>query len=215
VLPFTEQQFLDVFSSYNRALWPAAGVLWLATVGLAVAWLWRPQIFSHWLAWLLALHWLWSAFAYHFAFFTSINRLAYLFAALFLVEAAALARFAWSRTSLDQVPALGPWRIIGAAFLLYSLCYPLLVNWAGFDYPRMPTFGVPCPTTLLTAGFLVGTVPRPPRRLSIVPILWSVVGGSAAVLFGVLPDFALMIAGALLVLRSTRLGATKGRLTTG
>lgn len=215
MLPFTSQQFLEVFSSYNRALWPAVGVLWAATAGLAVAWLLRPQVVGRWLAWLLAFHWLWSGLAYHLAFFTTINRLAFVFAALFLAESAALAWFGRRQTSRDRASGPALWRVVGAGFTLYALCYPLLVIWAGFDYPRMPTFGVPCPTTLLTAGFLLGATPRPPRHLSYVPILWCFVGGSAALLFGMSPDYALVLAGILLVVHSTPLGAPRGQLTRG
>jgi hypothetical protein len=65
----------------------------------------------------------------------------------------------------------------------------------------MPTFGVPCPTAILTAGLLV-TSPRAEARLvAVIPILWSAIGGSAAFSLGILPDFALPIAGAALLLR--------------
>jgi hypothetical protein len=36
-VPFTHQQFLDVFGAYNAAMWPAAVILWLASVTVMVA----------------------------------------------------------------------------------------------------------------------------------------------------------------------------------
>ena len=39
-LPFTHDQFLDVFAAYHRLLWPVAALLWLLTLG-AVFHLWR------------------------------------------------------------------------------------------------------------------------------------------------------------------------------
>ncbi|HSK09266.1 MAG TPA: DUF6064 family protein, partial [Vicinamibacterales bacterium] len=91
-LPFTHEQFLDVFASYNTALWPAALVLWLLTALAVVAWLRAGDRGSRALAGVLALHWAWSAVAYHAAFFRQINPAASLFAALFLVQAGL---FAW------------------------------------------------------------------------------------------------------------------------
>jgi len=38
-LPFTHDQFLDVFAAYNRTLWPAAALLWIATAAAVVQWL--------------------------------------------------------------------------------------------------------------------------------------------------------------------------------
>ena len=42
---------------------------------------------------LLAVHWAWSAVAYHVVFFTRVNPAAWLFAAIFLLQAAL---FFWS-----------------------------------------------------------------------------------------------------------------------
>jgi hypothetical protein len=57
---------------------------------------------------------------------------------------------------------------------------------------------VPCPTTLFTAGCLLAAVPPVPRWLLVIPALWSLVGGSAALLLGITPDLMLFAAGAAL-----------------
>jgi hypothetical protein len=62
----------------------------------------------------------------------------------------------------------------------------------------VPTFGVPCPTAILTIGLLISAGGRPPLMLSIVPIVWAFIGGSAALLFGVIPDYVLLGAGVML-----------------
>jgi Family of unknown function (DUF6064) len=64
---------------------------------------------------------------------------------------------------------------------------------------KIPTFGLPCPTTIFTAGLLLLAAPHS-RTLAIVPIVWSVVGGSAAFLLGVSADYALPVAGAALAM---------------
>lgn len=63
----------------------------------------------------------------------------------------------------------------------------------------MPSFGVPCPTTLLTVGLLLGLEPGRLRGLFVVPLLWSLVGGSAAFLLGVRTDLMLLVGAVALV----------------
>jgi hypothetical protein len=69
--------------------------------------------------------------------------------------------------------------------------YPVVAQAEGHTFPRVPTYGVPCPTTLLTIGFLFAADLPWPRVLAIVPILWAIIAGSAAVLSGVRADLML------------------------
>jgi hypothetical protein len=61
-------------------------------------------------------------------------------------------------------------------------------------YPAQPTFGLPCPTTIFTVGMFVWLKPKAPWWLLIVPLLWSGIGMTAVVYFGVLEDAMLPIA---------------------
>ena len=89
-LPFTREQFLEVFRSYNAAI----GFAPLVLLALAVAVLflsysqraWRHRVISA----LLALLWLWSGMVYHWGFFSDINPAAKLFGALFVAQAVLL-----------------------------------------------------------------------------------------------------------------------------
>lgn len=200
-LPFSHEQFLDVFAAYNRALWPAAAALWVISVAAFAAVL-RGRRAHRFVLALLAAQWAWSAIAYQWAFFAAVNPAARAFAAAFALEALLLAASAW------RPSAAIAWRpaahsVGGATLVVYALVYPALAELLVGDYPRIPTFGVPCPTALLTIGFLLmadgGAV-----RLWILPLLWALVGGSAAVLFGVVPDFALFAAAAALLVRAAR-----------
>jgi hypothetical protein len=71
------------------------------------------------------------------------------------------------------------------------LVYPALSMVTGHHYPEMPTFGLPCPTTIFTVGVLALAKPPVPRVVLIVPILWSLIGVQAAFLLGVPQDLAL------------------------
>ena len=193
-LPFTQSEFVDVFGAYNSALWPAALALWLVSLGvLAVAF--RASEPPHrMLATLLAVHWSWSGLAYHAAFFTQINPAAWLFAGLFLAEAVLFARCAIGRGQLRFSTGPPMRRLLAGSLVAFSLLYPLISVAQGFSFPRMATFGVPCPTTILTIGLLLIAEP-PSWNLAAIPIAWAVV----AFLLGVHADLMLFVAAALLV----------------
>jgi hypothetical protein len=89
------------------------------------------------------------------------------------------------------------------AFVLYSLAYPFVTLAVGFRYPRMATFGVPCPTALLTAGLLLATSPPAPRIVLLIPLLWCIIGGSAAFLLHVHTDWPLLAGGLLLLVHAS------------
>jgi hypothetical protein len=191
-LPFTHEQFLDVFGAFNTSWWPAAAVLWalsaLALLGLA-----RGRGSRRLLFLLLALHWGWSGAVYHLGYFAAVNPAARLFGVLFLLQAAL---FLWAGLA-RQPPAISwgaaPRQRLSVAFAGYSLLYPLFGLAIGLRWPRMPAFGVPCPTTLLTVAVLLAVQPRRYRWLLVIPALWGLIGGSAALALGILPDLALFL----------------------
>ncbi len=197
-MPFTHEQFLDVFGRYNQALWPAALAFWLVSAA-TVLWLIRSgRGASRGIAALLAVHWAWSGIAYHLAFFAAINPVARLFGALFVVEAACLAWLGVFRSRLQFSLGTTPRHVVASAFVVYSFLYPALSLLGGGVWPRLPLFAVPCPTTLFTAGLLLAADPPLPWLATVVPILWALVGGSAAFLLNVPADFALLL-GALVL----------------
>jgi len=88
--------------------------------------------------------------------------------------------------------------IIGGIFALYALViYPVLGYSFGHVYPASPTFGAPCPTTIFTFGLLLWTDKRFPRHILVIPLLWSIIGFTAALSLTIREDFGLLIAGLL------------------
>jgi hypothetical protein len=59
----------------------------------------------------------------------------------------------------------------------------------------MPTFGLPCPTTIFTLGILLFATAPLPRSVFAVPLLWAAVGSTAAFRFGIPQDLGLLVAG--------------------
>ena len=198
-LPFTYEQFLEVFGAYNRALWPLGLALWIASFVVIVVFFRTNHPLHRWLSGLLAVHWAWSGLAYHLAFFTAVNPAAWFFAALFLVQAGLLVWWGVAKPRLRFTMGRSFWHLTGVAFLAYALAYPALNLALGYRFPRVPTFGVPCPSTIMTAGFLV-MARGPVGWLAAIPAIWCVVGGSAAFLLGVRTDLALIPAGVAMVL---------------
>ena len=140
-----------------------------------------------------------SGFVYHAVFFTRINPAAWLFAALFVLQAVAFVWFGIVRRGLTFQWHRTPRHAAAIALMAYALAYPLLVVLSGHEASRAPLFAVPCPTTLWTAGLLL-TASRPAIPVLIVPALWAIVGGTAALGLGVLPDLMLFPAAACLVM---------------
>jgi hypothetical protein len=193
MLPFTRGQFFALFVVYNEAVWPAqivALVLGLAMLAAVV----RPSPQrSRFVTAGLALMWLWTGVAYHWAFFTAINRAAWAFGALFVLQAALLA-VAAARGRLDFGWRAGVSGPLGAALVAYAIVvYPLVGLLAGHAYPGMPMFGIaPCPVVIFTFGLLLLTRSPLPRALVVMPLLWALIGGSAAFMLGVPQDWALL-----------------------
>ena len=196
-LPFTPDQFFSVFADYNEAFWFVVVALWFATIG-ALMLVWRqPERWSSMLSVFLGTLWLWNAGAYHAFLFTRINPAAWIFSALFAVQAVLFFRSSQQGRPV-YLSSTGARQAIGLALAAYSLAYPFLTRALGHDYPATPTFGLPCPTTILTIGVLLTVRGRVPVTLSAVPIVWGFIGGSAAALLQVQTDYVLLAGGVLL-----------------
>lgn len=211
MLPFTVEQFLAVFVTYNEAIWPAQVFAYVAG-GLAFSLvLRRHERSDRMIAGILAAMWAWTGLAYHLTFFTVINKMAYGFGALFVVQAAAFAYTGVYRSRIMFGLNAGPGAWIGLAFVFYAaIAYPVLGLAMGHSSVELPMFGVtPCPVTIFTFGMLLLTRQPFPWLLLVVPVLWSLVGGSAAMLLRVPQDWLLLVSGAvavaLLIRRDRRL----------
>jgi hypothetical protein len=200
VLPFTAEQFFDVFASYNETFWPAPIFAYaLAAIALAAA-LRGGRAGGFIVGAVLALFWLWTGIAYHWLFFTAINPLAWAFGALFVAQGVLLIWLGLGRSQLNFGCRRDPAGVVGLLLIVFAAAvYPLLGIAAGHVYPYMPMFGItPCPVTIFTLGMLL--LAHPVRWLTLaIPVLWSLLGGSAAFLLDVPQDWFLLFSGPLAV----------------
>ena len=207
-------EFLSVFARYNVAVWPAQICLYaiaVFTIGLALQ---RKGDVSRTINSLLVVLWLWSGIVYHLVFFSRVNRAAYLFGAFFIFQSFLFIYAGVLKRKMSFSFSRSPYRIIGGVFLIYALIiYPALSYKLGHRYPMTPTFGVPCPTVIFTFGMFLWSQCEVPLYLVIIPLLWSLLGLSAALSLGMKEDFGLVVAGVsgfvLIVLRNR-----KGRVST-
>lgn len=201
MLPFTADDFFSLFATYNTAIWPAQVMAYvLGLVALAAA-LKGGALGRRVAAIVLGAFWLWNGAIYHFAFFAQINPAAYAFAALFLIQG--LLFLCVAGVASDRLfptsPTTGWHRSIALALIAYAaVLYELLSHLQGHGWPHAPIFGVaPCPTTVFTIGILILLGRPQPIWLIAIPLVWAVIGSTAAVLLAVREDLALLAAAIL------------------
>lgn len=182
MIPFDSVAFFSNLAEYNEAIWPAQIVAFaLGLVALLLVFV-RASWSSVVVAALLAASWIWMGAIYHLQHFATINFLAPVFGLVFILQGLLLL---WTGVIRRRVvfgfeSDLPGW--IGLAFVTFAMAgYPSLAALLGHGWPQLPAFGVaPCPTTIFTMGLLLLTHGRSPVHLAIIPLLWSLVAGSAA-----------------------------------
>jgi len=195
-LPFTVEEFFYVFERYNLSLWPFQFVLYVLALAILFCIFWSSPRTDKVVFFILAFLWFWMGVVYHIIYFSSINRAAYLFGVLFIIQGLIFLYSGVVRKAIALHPRFDRFSIIGAILIIYAMIgYPILGHILGHIYPQAPTFGVPCPTTIFTFGVLLFSSKRVSWHMLLIPFLWSIVGFFAAVSLYVKEDFVLAIAG--------------------
>ena len=192
--PFTTEQFFEVFEKYNASVFPAQIIF----IGLGIA----AMVYLHksgksgnsFITAFLASLWLWIGIVYHFGFFTSINKAAYGFGILFLLQGLFFVRELFKKR-LEFGFKSNIQSRLGYIFIVFGLLlYPVIGYLLSGDLDTIISLGLPCPTTILTFGFLILADSHFPKYLLIIPTLWAIIGTFAAVNFGVYQDFVMPVA---------------------
>jgi hypothetical protein len=194
-LPFTVEQFLQVFRNYNQSIFPLQIFFYLLAVTIILSSVKRIAGANKIVNSILTFFWLWMGIVYHLLFFTTINKAAYLFGSFFIVQGMLFFYYGVIKGRLTYRFNQDTVGITGAILVTFALLvYPLLGYLFGHFYPAAPTFGVPCPTTIFTFGVLLWSDRKIPKLLLVIPFLWSLLGLSAATILGVREDMALLVA---------------------
>jgi hypothetical protein len=206
-VPFSYEQFIQVFKNYNTAVFPMQ-IIFCVMAAVAVYFsLKRNHLAGKIISGILSFFWLWMGVVYHLIFFIAINKAAYFFGGLFILESIFFLVYGVLKDKLVfrlQQPGYGMIAIILIAYAL--LIYPLIGFALGRVYPYNPTFGLPCPTVIFTFGMLLIMEKKFPWIIIVIPLLWSLIGFFAAIFLAVKEDIGLLIAGVstalLLVVKS-------------
>jgi len=207
-LPFTVDQFMSVFKQYNLAVWPMQVVAYIMGTSILFLAVKKTKYSDKLIFAFLSFFWLWNGVVYHLMNFSSINKAAYIFGTLFVIQGIMfLALGVFSNKLAVQINP-GIFSIIGSLFVTYAMIiYPVVGYFLGHGYPQSPSFGIaPCPTTIFTFGLLLWADKKLPLKVLWIPLAWSFIGFSAALSLGIWEDIGLLIAGvtgaALIVLKN-------------
>ncbi|MBL7740400.1 MAG: hypothetical protein JNK14_14380 [Chitinophagaceae bacterium] len=192
-LPFTIQEFLEVFKDYNRAIWPLQVIFWLTATAMIIMII-KRSVPGRWALTVLSVLWLWMGIVYHYYFFSGINTAAYVFGTLFVLQGIFFLLYGFSKNvSFHFRKSTNGFAAV--LVIIYALLiYPAIGYFTGHAYPYSPTFGLPCPTTIYTFGMLLLAEKRLSLYLLIIPFIWSVIGFSAALALGMYEDTGLIVA---------------------
>ena len=193
-LPFTAEQFFEIFEKYNQSVFPMQFILvWMAAAAVLLT-IGRKRFSDEIVAGILAFLWLWAGVVYHLIFFTRINSGAYLFSAMFVVQGLLFfyQGIVEKRLKFQLKPDI--YGVLGTISVVYAMIiYPLIGVSLNHYFPAAPTFGAPCPLVIFTFGILMWTNKKFAPHLLIIPLLWAIIGTAAALRFGVKEDFGMTV----------------------
>lgn len=158
---------------------------------------WRFQKYDRLISGILAFFWVWIGLVYHYRYFSEINSAAGLFGGLFVLQGLLFFYFGVMRNRLSFAFTRDVYSVTGAIFILYAIAvYPVLSRMLGNAWPETPAFGLtPCPAVIFTFGLLLAADRQFPKWIIVIPLLWSLIGFSAAVNLGMIADYGLVAAG--------------------
>lgn len=194
-LPFTVEQFFQVIENYNKAVFPAQLVILLAGI-ITISLLFKNTANkSKWISGIIGGIWIWIGIVYHIIFFTSINPAAFVFGALFIAEGLLVLRCAFLKRNLNFILTKSIAAYTGFFLILYGLIfYPVVSYLVESSFSKTIALGLPCPSTILTFGFFILAARQFPKHLLIIPIIWAIIGVSAAINIGVVQDLMIIVA---------------------
>lgn len=197
-VPFSTEEFLNVFKAYNEAVFPTQIIIWLICIYLVYICYSPVKNTNKIITIFLAVFWLWMGIAYHILFFSKINNAAFLFGAMFILQGILFLYYGYIKGKFHFIFRKDLYGITGLVMIAYALfVYPALGFVTDHIYPASPTIGLPCPTTIFTFGILMFNRNKTPFWLLIIPVIWSLIGTSAVINFGVYEDAGLLVAALL------------------
>ena len=193
-LPFTTEQFFNVIEKYNLTMFPFQVLILI--LGIACLFLIHSKfsIKDKLIGIYLGVLWIWIGIFYHFAFFTAINKAAFIFVGIFILQGLLILFNTFTKNKPFIKFSLQTKSYLGYFFILYGLIiYPIISYFVEGSIERTIVMGLPCPSTIFTFGIFILTNNKFPKYLLIIPSIWAVIGLSAAINIGVIQDIMIII----------------------
>lgn len=199
-MPFTPEQFFNIFLKYNSAIFPFQIFLFIGGIFTLSLIILKSGLAGRVTLYYLVLLWLWSGIVYHLYFFTEINSAAFAFGTLFIIQALFfLSEFGIkSKLRFDYSNKLN--LISGYFLILFGLIiYPAIGLLAGNDMVHIISIGLPCPMVIFTFGIIIIAEKEYSFYKILIPVIWAFTGFFAALKFGVYEDVMLPISAVIAV----------------
>jgi len=190
-IPFTTEQFFQIFQEYNQAVNPIPVIFILFGI-VVIAALYRKMVWRHqYIGYFLGVLWLWIGIVYHIVYFSKITIYAFGFGGLLILQGLFFLKetyqgrlqFAYRQRARYQV---------GMGLVFFGLAiYPILSFFLNLDINKVITLSLPCPSVIFTFGCLLLIEKFLPKYLLVIPVFWAMIGTSAAYYLGVYPDYVL------------------------
>lgn len=179
LLMFSARTYYRLFELYNLAIWPGQLIAGAFGMAILICVARSGAASGRVAAAMLAVCWLWVAWAFHAERYAAINLAAYYFAIGFGIEALLLLWVGTLRGRLALMPVRSGLDRAALGLLLFAvLVYPLVAVASGRSWRQMEMFGVaPDPTAVATLGLLLLSAPVPWLLLPI-PLLWCAISGA-------------------------------------
>ena len=131
-LPFTIEQFLGVFRQYNESVYPLQFFFYLLAIIVIILIIIKTVYSSRTIFLILAFLWIWMGLVYHLKYFTTINKAAYLFGAIFTIQGLTFLIKGVFKNDVRFSSQRNRNTVTGFILILLSLIiYPLLSNYNG------------------------------------------------------------------------------------
>jgi hypothetical protein len=131
----------------------------------------------------------------------SVINMAWLWAAVFILEAILFLVAGIVRHDLVFAPRWNLSSVLGSVFMCYALvAYPIIEMLGGQPLRESPLFGLaPCVTVFFAFGLLLWARPSAPRYLLLLPLAWALCASPSNIAMGHVADFPLILVGMITV----------------
>ncbi len=199
------EDFFNTLQLYNETFLPITVLTYLLGIIIVYLSFKQPKQSSQMISCLLGFLWIWSAIVFFFIFFgpmdveflgLTMSGVWYLGGALYLIQGILFLVYGLVKSSLSFGITWDSYSVLGILMMIYAMIiYPAIGFLTGFDYPRYPVFGAPCPLNIFTIGLLATADKKVPPLIGVIPFIWAIVGIMPVLVLSVYADVGLILSG--------------------